>query len=58
MGTVCTQLSLEERRRINRWRHAKVPVTDGPHEWLRERVFVASLPLLEGRVQIDAFVVE
>lgn len=28
MGDVYTQLSLEERRRIERWRHAKVPVNE------------------------------
>ena len=28
MGAVYTQLSLEERRRIERWRHAKVPVNE------------------------------
>jgi len=26
MGAVYSQLSIEERRRIERWRHAKVPV--------------------------------
>lgn len=28
MGAVYTQLSIEERRRIERWRHAKVPVRE------------------------------
>jgi len=28
MGTVYTQLSITERRRIERWRHAKVPVDE------------------------------
>ena len=28
MGAVYTQLSIEERRRIERWRHAKVPVAE------------------------------
>ncbi|PRZ40967.1 IS30 family transposase [Tritonibacter scottomollicae] len=28
MGAVYTQLSIEERRRIERWRHAKVPVNE------------------------------
>ncbi|WP_171212856.1 IS30 family transposase [Ruegeria sp. HKCCA5426] len=28
MGTVYSQLSIEERRRIERWRHAKVPVRE------------------------------
>ena len=28
MGTTYTQLSITERRRIERWRHAKVPVDE------------------------------
>ena len=28
MGAVYTQLSIEGRRRIERWRHAKVPVRE------------------------------
>jgi IS30 family transposase len=28
MGAVYSQLSIEERRRIERWRHAKVPVRE------------------------------
>lgn len=28
MGTIFTQLSITERRRIERWRHAKVPVDE------------------------------
>ncbi len=28
MGAVYTQLSITERRRIERWRHAKVPVDE------------------------------
>ena len=28
MGAVCTQLSITERRKTERWRHAKVPVDE------------------------------
>nr|WP_270916937.1 helix-turn-helix domain-containing protein [Parasedimentitalea psychrophila] len=67
MGTVYSQLSITERRRIERWRHAKVPVDEMARvlkrcrstifrELKRNHFSDPCMPSMAGSVPVDSVV--